>query len=236
MSHGEPKRARRRKRPIQPRNTYPACRGSPLLGATARTGSTSRTCSSKAEFHFPRSEAAVGPASARAIGTPGLTWPVIGIVAIRNRAIRITSGSEDRLVRRSRPRSLGCSLPRRSQTADASVSCRRGERWARSRLHRPRSTIRSAADLRVPVRRPPCRAEAVNPGATITRGENMKMGTSARSWTAALILCGALISSYARADEAKGARPEHLSGERAVCAYSIRGQVSERTELSCSSA
>ena len=59
----------------------------------------------------------------------------------------------------------------------------------------------------------------------------MKMGTSARSWTAALILCGALISSYARADEAKGARPEHLSGERAVCAYPIRGQVFERTEL-----
>ncbi len=40
MSHGEPKRARRRKRPIQPRNTYPACRGSPLLGASCAGSST----------------------------------------------------------------------------------------------------------------------------------------------------------------------------------------------------
>ncbi len=59
----------------------------------------------------------------------------------------------------------------------------------------------------------------------------MKMGTSARSWAAVLALCGALISNHAWADEAKGTRLAYLSGERAVCAHSIRGQELERTEL-----
>ncbi len=59
----------------------------------------------------------------------------------------------------------------------------------------------------------------------------MRTKLSVRRWTAVLATCGALLSSQAWADDAKGMHAPGLSTERAVCANLVHGEVLERTDL-----